>query len=117
MNESVIDWVEVIFRLIWIVVVVILIPLIKKFKPIVIQFLQKKIGASNLEVISNILSDLILSVEKNITGNKVGSIRKEYIMELLKQKGLVDADNEEIISNLIDGMCEQLTAEGLINNK
>lgn len=114
-NENVINWANVICQVIWIVVVLILIPLYKKVKPIVMNYLTQKMGAANLQIVMNMLSDLIISAEKNIVGPKMGSNRKEFILNLLKEYGLVNESNKDIVSNLIDGLCEQLTKEELIN--
>ena len=114
-NENVINWANVICQVIWIVVVLILIPLYKKIKPIVMNYLTQKMGAANLQIVMNMLSDLIISAEKNIVGPKMGSNRKEFILNLLKEYGLVNDSNKDIVSNLIDGLCEQLTKEELIN--
>lgn len=114
-----INWTEVICNLLWVVIVMVLIPLAKKglnyILPIIVNYTKNKISANNWNIIINVLQDLITSAEINIIGDKVGAQRKQYIMDLLTKKGLINDDNKEIVSNLIDGLCVQLTEQGLIN--
>lgn len=116
-----INWTEVICNLLWVIIVMVLIPITKQglnyILPIIVNFIKNKISSNNWNVIVNVLQDLITSAEINITGNKVGPQRKEYILDLLIKKGLVTEDNKEIVSNLIDGLCVQLTEQGLINTE
>ena len=116
-----INWTEVICNLLWVIIVMVLIPITKKglnyILPIIVNFIKNKISSNNWNVIVNVLQDLITSAEINIIGDKVGPQRKEYILNLLTEKGLVNEDNKEIVSNLIDGLCVQLTEQGLINTK
>lgn len=116
-----INWTEVICNLLWVIIVMVLIPIIKKglnyILPIIVNFIKNKISSNNWNVIVNMLQDLITSAEINIIGDKVGPQRKEYILNLLTEKGLVNEDNKEIVSNLIDGLCVQLTEQGLINTE
>ena len=116
-----INWTEVICNLLWVIIVMILIPITKQglnyILPIIVNFIKNKISSNNWNVIVNVLQDLITSAEINIIGNKVGPQRKEYILNLLTEKGLVNEDNKEIVSNLIDGLCVQLTEQGLINTE
>lgn len=114
-----INWTEVICNLLWVIIVMVLIPITKKglnyILPIIVNFIKNKISSNNWNVIVSMLQDLITSAEINIIGDKVGPQRKEYILNLLTEKGLVNEDNKEIVSNLIDGLCVQLTEQGLIN--
>ena len=116
-----INWTEVICNLLWVIIVMVLIPITKKglnyILPIIVNFLKNKISSNNWNVIVSMLQDLITSAEINIIGDKVGPQRKEYILNLLTEKGLVNEDNKEIVSNLIDGLCVQLTEQGLINTE
>lgn len=116
-----INWTEVICNLLWVIIVMILIPITKKglnyILPIIVNFIKNKISSNNWNVIVSMLQDLITSAEINIIGDKVGPQRKEYILNLLTEKGLVNEDNKEIVSNLIDGLCVQLTEQGLINTE
>ena len=116
-----INWTEVICNLLWVILVMVLIPITKKglnyILPIIVNFIKNKISSNNWNVIVSMLQDLITSAEINIIGNKVGPQRKEYILNLLTEKGLVNEDNKEIVSNLIDGLCVQLTEQGLINTE
>lgn len=116
-----INWTEVICNLLWIIIVMVLIPITKQglnyILPIIVNFIKNKISSNNWNVIVSMLQDLITSAEINIIGNKVGPQRKEYILNLLTEKGLVNEDNKEIVSNLIDGLCVQLTEQGLINTE
>lgn len=116
-----INWTEVICNLLWVIIVMVLIPITKKglnyILPIIVNFIKNKISSNNWNVIVSMLQDLITSAEINIIGDKVGPQRKEYILNLLTEKGLVNEDNKEIVSNLIDGLCVQLTEQGLINTK
>lgn len=116
-----INWTEVICNLLWVIIVMVLIPITKKglnyILPIIVNFIKNKISSNNWNVIVSMLQDLITSAEINIIGNKVGPQRKEYILNLLTEKGLVNEDNKEIVSNLIDGICVQLTEQGLINTE
>lgn len=116
-----INWTEVICNLLWVIIVMVLIPITKQglnyILPIIVNFIKNKISSNNWNVIVNVLQDLITSAEINIIGNKVGPQRKEYILNLLTEKGLVNEDNKEIVSNLIDGLCVQLTEQGLINTE
>lgn len=114
-----INWTEVICNLLWVIIVMVLIPITKKglnyILPIIVNSIKNKISSNNWNVIVSMLQDLITSAEINIIGDKVGPQRKEYILNLLTEKGLVNEDNKEIVSNLIDGLCVQLTEQGLIN--
>lgn len=116
-----INWTEVICNLLWVIIVMVLIPITKKglnyILPIIVNSIKNKISSNNWNVIVSMLQDLITSAEINIIGDKVGPQRKEYILNLLTEKGLVNEDNKEIVSNLIDGLCVQLTEQGLINTK
>ena len=116
-----INWTEVICNLLWVLIVMVLIPLTKKglnyVLPIIVGFIKNKISSNNWNVIVNVLQDLITSAEINIIGEKAGSQRKEYILNLLTEKGLVTGENRDIVSNLIDGLCVQLTDQGLINTE
>ena len=116
-----INWTEVICNLLWVIIVMVLIPITKKglnyILPIIVNFIKNKISSNNWNVIVSMLQDLITSAEINIIGNKVGPQRKEYILNLLTEKGLVNEENKEIVSNLIDGLCVQLTEQGLINTE
>ena len=116
-----VNWTEVICNLLWVLIVMIFIPLAKKglnyVLPIIVDFIKNKISSNNWNVIVNVLQDLITSAEINIIGEKVGPKRKEYILNLLTEKGLVTEENREIVSNLIDGLCVQLTEQGLINTE
>ena len=116
-----INWTEVICNLLWVLIVMVLIPLTKKglnyVLPIIVGFIKNKISSNNWNVIVNVLQDLITSAEINIIGEKAGSQRKEYILNLLTKKGLVTEENRDIVSNLIDGLCVQLTDQGLINTE
>ena len=116
-----INWTEVICNLLWVIIVMVLIPITKKglnyILTIIVNFIKNKISSNNWNVIVSMLQDLITSAEINIIGNKVGPQRKEYILNLLTEKGLVNEDNKEIVSNLIDGLCVQLTEQGLINTE
>ena len=116
-----INWTEVICNLLWVIIVMVLIPITKKglnyILPIIVNFIKNKISSNNWNVIVSMLQDLITIAEINIIGNKVGPQRKEYILNLLTEKGLVNEDNKEIVSNLIDGLCVQLTEQGLINTE
>lgn len=116
-----INWTEVICNLLWVIIVMVLIPITKKglnyILPIIVNFIKNKISSNNWNVIVSMLQDLITSAEINIIGDKVGPQRKEYILNLLTEKGLVNEDNKEIVSNLIDGLCVQLTEQGLINTE
>lgn len=116
-----VNWTEVICNLLWVLIVMILIPLTKKglnyVLPIIVDFIKNKISSNNWNVIVNVLQDLITSAEINIIGEKVGPQRKEYILNLLTEKGLVTEENRDIVSNLIDGLCVQLTEQGLINTE
>lgn len=116
-----INWTEVICNLLWVIIVMVLIPITKQglnyILPIIVNFIKNKISSNNWNVIVNVLQDLITSAEINIIGDKVGPQRKEYILNLLTEKGLVNEDNKEIVSNLIDGLCVQLTEQGLINTE
>ena len=119
--EISINWTEVICNLLWVIIVMVLIPITKKglnyILPIIVNFIKNKISSNNWNVIVSMLQDLITSAEINIIGDKVGPQRKEYILNLLTEKGLVNEDNKEIVSNLIDGLCVQLTEQGLINTE
>lgn len=116
-----INWTEVICNLLWVIIVMVLIPITKKglnyILPIIVNFIKNKISSNNWNVIVSMLQDLITSAEINIIGDKVGPQRKKYILNLLTEKGLVNEDNKEIVSNLIDGLCVQLTEQGLINTE
>ena len=116
-----INWTEVICNLLWVIIVMVLIPITKKglnyILPIIVNFIKNKISSNNWNVIVSMLQDLITSAEINIIGDKVGPQRKEYILNLLTEKGLVNEDNKEIVSNLIDGLCVQLTEQGLTNTE
>ena len=116
-----INWTEVVCNLLWVIIVMVLIPITKQglnyILPIIVNFIKNKISSNNWNVIVSMLQDLITSAEINIIGNKVGPQRKEYILNLLTEKGLVNEDNKEIVSNLIDGLCVQLTEQGLINTE
>ena len=116
-----INWTEVICNLLWVIIVMVLIPITKKglnyILPIIVNFIKNKISSNNWNVIVSMLQDLITSAEINIIGDKVGPQRKEYILNLLTEKGLVNENNKEIVSNLIDGLCVQLTEQGLINTE
>ena len=116
-----INWTEVICNLLWVILVMVLIPITKKglnyILPIIVNFIKNKISSNNWNVIVSMLQDLITSAEINIIGDKVGPRRKEYILNLLTEKGLVNEENKEIVSNLIDGLCVQLTEQGLINTE
>ena len=116
-----INWTEVVCNLLWVIIVMVLIPITKKglnyILPIIVNFIKNKISSNNWNVIVSMLQDLITSAEINIIGNKVGPQRKEYILNLLTEKGLVNEENKEIVSNLIDGLCVQLTEQGLINTE
>lgn len=116
-----INWTEVVCNLLWVIIVMVLIPITKQglnyILPIIVNFIKNKISSNNWNVIVNVLQDLITSAEINIIGNKVGPQRKEYILNLLTEKGLVNENNKEIVSNLIDGLCVQLTEQGLINTE
>lgn len=116
-----INWTEVICNLLWVIIVMVLIPITKKglnyILPIIVNFIKNKISSNNWNVIVSMLQDLITSAEINIIGDKVGPQRKEYILNLLTEKGLINEDNKEIVSNLIDGLCVQLTEQGLINTE
>ena len=116
-----INWTEVICNLLCVIIVMVLIPITKKglnyILPIIVNFIKNKISSNNWNVIVSMLQDLITSAEINIIGDKVGPQRKEYILNLLTEKGLVNEDNKEIVSNLIDGLCVQLTEQGLINTE
>ena len=116
-----INWTEVICNLLWVIIVMVLIPITKQglnyILPIIVNFIKNKISSNNWNVIVNVLQDLITSAEINIIGDKVGPQRKEYILNLLTEKGLVNENNKEIVSNLIDGLCVQLTEQGLINTE
>ena len=116
-----INWTEVVCNLLWVIIVMVLIPITKQglnyILPIIVNFIKNKISSNNWNVIVNVLQDLITSAEINIIGDKVGPQRKEYILNLLTEKGLVNEDNKEIVSNLIDGLCVQLTEQGLINTE
>lgn len=116
-----INWTEVVCNLLWVIIVMVLIPITKKglnyILPIIVNFIKNKISSNNWNVIVSMLQDLITSAEINIIGDKVGPQRKEYILNLLTEKGLVNEDNKEIVSNLIDGLCVQLTEQGLINTE
>ena len=116
-----INWTEVICNLLWVIIVMVLIPITKKglnyILPIIVNSIKNKISSNNWNVIVSMLQDLITSAEINIIGDKVGPQRKEYILDLLIKKGLVTEDNKEIVSNLIDGLCVQLTEQGLINTE
>lgn len=116
-----INWTEVICNLLWVIIVMVLIPITKKglnyILPIIVNFIKNKISSNNWNVIVSMLQDLITSAEINIIGDKVGPQRKEYILNLLTEKGLVNEENKEIVSNLIDGLCVQLTEQGLINTE
>ena len=116
-----VNWTEVICNLLWVLIVMIFIPLAKKglnyVLPIIVDFIKNKISSNNCNVIVNVLQDLITSAEINIIGEKVGPKRKEYILNLLTEKGLVTEENRDIVSNLIDGLCVQLTEQGLINTE
>lgn len=114
-----INWTEVVCNLLWVIIVMVLIPITKKglnyILPIIVNFIKNKISSNNWNVIVSMLQDLITSAEINIIGDKVGPQRKEYILNLLTEKGLVNEENKDIVSNLIDGLCVQLTEQGLIN--
>ena len=116
-----INWTEVICNLLWVIIVMVLIPITKQglnyILPIIVNFIKNKISSNNWNVIVNVLQDLITSAEINIIGDKVGPQRKEYILNLLTEKGLVNEENKDIVSNLIDGLCVQLTEQGLINTE
>ena len=116
-----INWTEVICNLLWVIIVMVLIPITKQglnyILPIIVNFIKNKISSNNWNVIVSMLQDLITSAEINIIGDKVGPQRKEYILNLLTEKGLVNEENKEIVSNLIDGLCVQLTEQGLINTE
>ena len=116
-----INWTEVVCNLLWVIIVMVLIPITKQglnyILPIIVNFIKNKISSNNWNVIVNVLQDLITSAEINIIGDKVGPQRKEYILNLLTEKGLVNENNKEIVSNLIDGLCVQLTEQGLINTE
>ena len=116
-----INWTEVICNLLWVIIVMVLIPITKQglnyILPIIVNSIKNKISSNNWNVIVSMLQDLITSAEINIIGDKVGPQRKEYILNLLTEKGLVNEDNKEIVSNLIDGLCVQLTEQGLINTE
>lgn len=116
-----INWTEVICNLLWVIIVMVLIPITKKglnyILPIIVNFIKNKISSNNWNVIVSMLQDLITSAEINIIGDKVGPQRKEYILNLLTEKGLVNEENKDIVSNLIDGLCVQLTEQGLINTE
>lgn len=114
-----INWTEVILNIAWVVVVMVLIPLTKKglsnILPIIVEFLKGKMSAETWNVLASILQDLITSAEKNIKGEKKGKKKKEHVMNLLKEQGLLTDDNYNMVSEMIDGICERLTMEGLIN--
>ena len=116
-----VNWTEVICNLLWVLIVMIFIPLAKKglnyVLPIIVDFIKNKKTYNIYNVIVNVLQDLITSAEINIIGEKVGPKRKEYILNLLTEKGLVTEENRDIVSNLIDGLCVQLTEQGLINTE
>lgn len=114
-----INWTEVVVNVIWIAMALVVIPLIKKganiLLPMITNFLKEKTNSTSLTLILDTLQGLITSAEINILGEKKGTERKEYILNLLQDQGLVTADNLQLVSDLIDGICEMLTAEGIIN--
>lgn len=119
MGGNLINWTEVICNVIWVVVTLVLIPLIKgglkRLLPIIVDYFKNKTNESTWNIILSTLQDLIISMEKNITGDSMGSKRKAEILSLLREQGLVTDSNFTIVSNLIDGMVEELTDSGLIN--
>ena len=101
---GVIDWTDLIWKVAIAVIPVLLAPPAKKayewFKTTTLFAWVKK---------------FISYAEAYITTSGSGAKKKALVIDLLKNMGLVTNKNEEYVSAIIDGICKELTAEGVIN--
>lgn len=101
-----IDWTQVILGVIGVLLTGILIPLIKS-----------KLDESSRSKLDYWVRYFMVAAETDIKGEKMGEVRKQWVLQQLRQIGAVTDKNEEAVSNLITGLCKELTQELLINDE
>lgn len=100
-----IDWTQVIIGVVGLILTGILIP-----------FVKSKLNQSQLQRLDYWVRYFMIAAETDIQGEKMGDIRKEWVIDQLKEIGLVTDSNEQAVSNLITGLCKELTNDLLIND-
>lgn len=86
-------------------------------KQYLIPFLKEKLGLDAYTALTTKIKDLMASAESNpdFIGSGHGSDKKEWVIAQLKALGV--NFNEDYVRNLINGFTNELTAQGVINQK
>ena len=100
-----IDWTQVIIGVVGLLLTGVLIP-----------FVKARLNEEQLRKLDYWVRYFMVAAEVDIQGEKMGEVRKKWVLEQLRNLGLVTDKNEEAVSNLITGLCQELTQELLINN-
>ena len=82
---------------------------------IVIPFVKSKLNSDQLTVLDYWVNVFIASAEIKFKGEKMGTIRKEWVLNQLELLGL--KFDREVVSVAIDGLCLELTSAGVINTE
>lgn len=82
---------------------------------IVIPFVRSKLNTEQLSVLDYWLTVLIAAAETEFKGEKMGTLKKEWVLNQLELIGL--KFDREAVSIAIEGLCRDLTSKGVINDK
>jgi hypothetical protein len=100
------DWTKVVIAVIGLV-----------FTGIVFPFVKSKLSQDAQKKLDYWLRYFIAAAEVQIDGVSLGQAKKNWVLERLRDIGLVTDRNEQDVSDLIDGICAELTATFVINRQ
>lgn len=80
---------------------------------VIIPLVKSKLNSDQLAAVDYWMNVLIAAAETEFKGEKMGQAKKEWVINQLVSMGL--KFDEEAVSAAIDGLCRELTANGVIN--
>lgn len=82
---------------------------------VIIPFIKSKLNTEQLDVLNYWTNVLIAAAETEFKGEKMGTLKKEWVLNQLELLGL--KFDREAVSIAVDGLCRDLTSKGVINDK
>lgn len=80
---------------------------------IIIPLVKSKLSNEQRNTLDYWVNVLIAAAETEFKGEKMGTLKKEWVLDQLENLGL--NFDREAVSIAIDGLCRELTSSGVIN--
>ena len=106
-----IDWTQIIIAAIGLIFTGILIPAVKYG----IEYAKSKMSEEQRNQLDYWSNKLVVVADIIFDGIAQGKDKKEWVIEQLKNQGIITDKDTTAVSNLIDSIVEELTVQQLIN--